>query len=164
MRSGVWLLAGLAALPASAGATSVIHAAQGWAALDRGALCEARTRSVLAAPKGKVQASAGFAFSADRRRWGEFSAHLSRVPRPGSSVLLKVGGQPFMLAARGDWAWSEGPAQDSAILALARDGGEMRVEGRDGSGRRFVDTYPLAGAPTAIDAAAARCAGKSAPR
>jgi hypothetical protein len=160
MRCTVWLLAGLAAVSASAGATSVIHAAQGWAALDRGALCEARARAVLAAPKGKVQASAGFAFSADRRRWGEFTAHLSRMPRPGSSVLLKVGGQPFMLAVRGDWAWSDGPAQDSAILALARAGGEMRVEGRDPAGRRFVDTYTLAGAPTAIDAAAARCAGK----
>ena len=68
------------------------------------------------------------------------------------------------MAVRGDWAWSEGTAQDSAILALARAGGEMRVEGRDGSGRRFVDTYPLAGAPTAIDAAAARCAGKMQPR
>ena len=164
MRCALWLLAALAAIPASVSATSVIHAAQGWAALDRGELCEARARSVLAAPKGKVQASAGFAFSADRRRWGEFSAHLSSMPRPGSSVMLKVGGQPFMLAVRGDWAWSEGPAQDSAILALARAGGEMRVEGRDGSGRRFVDTYPLAGAPTAIDAAAARCAGKMQPR
>jgi hypothetical protein len=37
----------------------------------------------------------------------------------------------------------------------------MRVEARDGAGRRFADTYGLAGAATAIDAAAARCAGKN---
>jgi hypothetical protein len=34
----------------------------------------------------------------------------------------------------------------------------MRVDSRDASGRRFVDRYLLDGAPTAIDAAAARCA------
>ena len=36
----------------------------------------------------------------------------------------------------------------------------MRVEGRDAGGRRFADRYLLNGAPTAIDAAAAGCAGK----
>jgi hypothetical protein len=36
----------------------------------------------------------------------------------------------------------------------------MTVESRDGAGRRFVDPYALDGAATAIDAAAAACAGK----
>jgi hypothetical protein len=36
----------------------------------------------------------------------------------------------------------------------------MHIEARDQSGRRFSDPYSLEGAPTAIDAAAARCAGK----
>jgi hypothetical protein len=36
----------------------------------------------------------------------------------------------------------------------------MRVDSRDQAGGRFVDRYLLEGAPTAIDAAAARCAGK----
>ena len=130
MRSAVWLLAGLAAVSASGGATSVIHAAQGWAALDRGALCEARARSVLAAPKGKVHASAGFAFSADRRRWGEFSAHLSRMPRPGSSLLLKVGGQPFMLAVRE----TGGNASPALRVELVRPRGEVGVSRNQGIG------------------------------
>ena len=34
----------------------------------------------------------------------------------------------------------------------------MRVEARDRAGVRFIDPYVLDGAPTAIDAAAARCA------
>ena len=58
----------------------------------------------------------------------------------------------------GDWAWSRGPSQEQAIIAAARNGGTMRVEARDGAGRRFIDYYMLDGAPTAIDAAAARCA------
>jgi hypothetical protein len=36
----------------------------------------------------------------------------------------------------------------------------MRVESRDDAGGRFTDRYLLDGVPTAIDAAAARCAGK----
>jgi len=145
-------------LALSAAAPATIAAGGGWAAIDRGGTCEALTRSLRIAAKDKVQASAGFAFTADRRRWGEFHARLSRVPRPGSSVLVTVGNQPFLLVARGDWAWSRGPSQEQAIIDAARNGGMMRVEARDGAGRRFVDPYMLDGAPTAIDAAAARCA------
>jgi len=146
---------------AVAPAGSVVFAGGGWAAVDRGGVCQALSRSVLLAPKGHTQATAGFAFTPDRKRWGEFHAHLSRAPRAGSSVMLDIGGQPFLLVARGDWGWSRGPAQEQAIIAAARNASAMRVEARDGAGRRFVDTYALAGAPTAIDAAAAACAGKS---
>jgi hypothetical protein len=72
--------------------------------------------------------------------------------------MLTVGTQQFLLVPRGLWAWSRGPAQEQAIIAAARSGGAMRVEGRDIAGRRFADLYTLEGAPTAIDAAAARCA------
>ena len=160
-----WLAATLLLTATAASAPgAVLFAGGGWAAIDRGAVCEALSRSAKVAPKGKVQATAGFAFSPDRRRWGEFHARLSRVPRAGSSVLLTVGEQPFMLVAGGGWAWSRGPAQEQAIIAALRGSAGMRVEARDGAGRRFVDPYALDGAATAIDAAAARCAGKSAPR
>ena len=149
--------------PVAAGG-AVIHAGGGWAAIDFGPVCEARARSMLLAPKGKAQATAGFAFTPDHRRWGELNARLSRMPRAGSSVLLTIGGQPFLLAARGGEAWSRGPVQEQAIILAARNAEVMRVEGRDQAGRRFHDDYALAGAPTAIDAAAARCAGKIARR
>jgi hypothetical protein len=44
------------------------------------------------------------------------------------------------------------------MIAAARNGGTMRIEARDQGGSRFSDPYLLDGAPTAIDAAAARCA------
>ena len=140
----------------------IIHAGGGWAAVDRGSVCEALSRSEKVAPKGKVQPLAGFAFSPDRRRWGEFHAQLSRVTRPGSSAILHVGSQPFLLVVRGDQAWSRGPGQERAIIDAARAGGRMRVEARDTRGVRFIDPYVLDGAPTAIDAAAARCSLRSA--
>jgi hypothetical protein len=137
---------------------TVLFAGGAWAAIDRGDTCEAVSRSARVAARGKVQAIAGFAFTPDHRRWGEFHAELSRMPRQGSSVMLEIGGQPFMLVTRGNWAWSRGAGQEQAIIAALRTAGTMRVEARDASGRRFADPYLLDGAPTAIDAAAARCA------
>ena len=160
------LLLGLAGLLSSAADArgAVIYAGGGWAAIDRGAVCEALSRSAKIAAKGKVQATAGFAFTPDHRRWGEFHVQLSRMSRPGSSVILHIGDQPFLLVGRGDWAWSRGPAQEQAIIAAARSGGPIRVEARDLAGVRFVDPYGTDGAPTAIDSAAARCALRGAGR
>jgi len=139
---------------------SIVYAGGGWAAIDRGATCEALSRSTRVAAKGKVQAIAGFTFSRDRRRWGEFHARLRRMPRPGAAVMLRIDNQPFLLVSRGNLAWSDGPRQDQAIIAAVRSASGMSIETRDGAGTRFVDPYTLGGAATAIDAAAAACAGK----
>lgn len=139
----------------------MVFAGTAWAAVDRGATCEALARSTLVATKGKVQAIAGFTFTADRRRWGEFHARLRRMPRAGATVMLRVGDRPFLLTARGNVAWSTGRRQDEAIIAALRSASALNVESRDAAGRRFVDRYLLAGAATAVDAAAAACAGKS---
>ncbi|HEX5257833.1 MAG TPA: hypothetical protein VFW35_03515 [Sphingomicrobium sp.] len=139
---------------------TIIYAGGSWAAIDRGSTCEALSRSVRIAARGKVQAVAGFAFSPGRRRWGEFHALLRRMPRRGAAVMLRIGGQPFLLVSRGNWAWSNGPLQEQAIIAALRGATGMSVESRDAAGQRFIDPYSLDGAATAIDAAAAACAGK----
>ena len=153
------LLVWLAIIGSGAAASgNVVFAGGAWAAIDRGSVCEALSRSQKIAPKDKVQAVAGLSFTADRRRWGEFHVRLSRTPRGDASVMLHVGNQPFLLATRAGWGWSRGPQQAQAIIAAMRDASTMRVESRDGAGVRFSDPYLLDGAPTAIDAAAARCA------
>lgn len=149
-----------AAAPAS-GRGAIIYAGGAWAAIDRGATCEALSRSVRIAARGKVQAAAGFTFSADRRRWGEFHALLRRLPRAGAAVMLRIDNQPFLLVSQGNWAWSSGPLQERAIIAALRGASGMSVESRDAAGRSFIDPYSLDGAATAIDSAAAACAGKS---
>jgi hypothetical protein len=151
----------LAALATAADARGTVAFAGGaWAAIDRGASCEALSRSQRIAPKDKVQAVAGLTFTPDHRRWGEFHARLSRMPRGDASVMLQVGDQPFLLVTRDGWAWSRGPLQAEAIIAAMRSAASMRIESHDERGVRFSDPYLLDGAPTAIDAAAARCAGK----
>lgn len=149
-------LAGLAGTAAARG--TVLYAGGAWAAIDRGSVCEALSRSQKVVPKDKVQPIAGIGFTADGRRWGEFHARLSRTPRGDATVMLKVGDQPFLLVTRGGWAWSSGPAQAQAIIDALRNATVMSVASRDMAGARFTDPYLLDGAPTAIDAAAARCA------
>ena len=88
-------------------------------------------------------------------------AHLGDPEhRAGPAVMLNVGSQPFLLVSRGNEAWSDGPLQEQAIIAAVRAAGGMTVESPDAAGRRFIDPYSLDGAATAIDAAAAACAGK----
>ena len=158
------MIAAALQLAPSPAAAQVLGAQGHWAALKFGARCEAVSRPLPPAATRQPQARAGFGFGAGSAGRGaprgEFHVRLSRVPRPGSSVMLVIGGQPFMLLPRGDWAWSRGPLQEAAIIAAARAATSMRIESRDGAGRRFADRYLLAGAPTAIDAAAAGCAGK----
>ena len=152
------LLLLLAALIATPSLGRIVQARGQWAALADKGQCRAMARSLRDATKDQPQAYAAFLFDPARRQNGMLSVRLSRPVRPGGSVLLTVGAQPFMLKGAGSFAWSRGPAQEAAIIAAVRSAGGMRVEARDQSGRRNVDRYLLAGAPTAIDAAAADCA------
>ena len=148
------LLAILVAAPAPA---RIVQARGQWAAIEEQGRCRAMARSLRDAPKGQPQAYAAFLFDPARRQSGVLSVRLSRPVRPGGSVILTVGARPFLLLGGGAFAWSNGPAQESAILAEVRGATSMRVDARDGSGRRSTDRYLLDGAPTAIDAAAAAC-------
>lgn len=143
----------------SAGARGgIVYAGGAWAAIDRVTSCEALSRSQKVVPKDKVQPVAGITFAPDHKRWAEFHARLSRIPRGDATVMLEIGDQPFLLATRGGWAWSRGPQQSQAIIEALRNATTMSVASRDLAGVRFSDPYLLDGAPTAIDSAAARCA------
>ena len=139
-----------------------IAASGDWAAFDRGASCEAVSRSLLISRKGEPQPHITIAFDRAGSRRGEIGVALRRPVRPGSSVVLTIGDQPFLLVTRGAGAWSRGPTQENAIIAAIRAAGGMRIEARDLAGRRMVDRYALNGAPTAIDAAAAACSLRNA--
>ena len=147
----------LSLIALSLAAPARIVAAEGhWAALEREGRCEAVVASLSSAVKDRPQARVSIAFDASPKgRNGEIAVLLSRPPRGDSSVMLTIGATPYLLTARGDLAWSTGPAQEAAILAAMRAGESMRVEARSAGGGRIVDRYLLDGAPTAIDAAAA---------
>lgn len=136
-------------------APSVVAADGQWATLRQSGTCEAASKSLGVVYKDRAPARASLSFDAGGPRHGQFAARLSRVPRPGATVMLHVGDQPFLLASQNDMAWSRGPRQEQAIIAAMRSNGGMRVEARSPGGGRIVDRFSLEGAPLAIDAAAA---------
>lgn len=153
----------LALLLALAPAPQIVAARGQWAALRQGRTCEAAARSLRPSLKDRPPARASLSFDAGGPRRGQFTVRLSRLPRPGASVMLVVGDAQFLLMPQGDLAWSRGPRQEAAIIAALRNSGGMRVEARSPGGGRIVDRYDLDGAPLAIDAAAA-CAATLANR
>ncbi len=157
MRRFAFLCLAFSAAAAAAAPSRLIVAGGSWASFDRGTACEALARPIAPPRRGEGQAHVAVAFDRGGPRQGQLFVRLRRPARPGSSVMLVVGGQPFQLLARGTSAWSRDPAQEAAILAAMRGAGGLRVTARDASGRRMTDRYLLAGAPTAIDAAAAAC-------
>jgi hypothetical protein len=83
---------------------------------------------------------------------------LSRRIQPGARIALALGGQRFQLTGGGGDAWPADARMNAAIIAAMRSAGSMTVASRDAAGRSFSNTYPLAGAASAIDAAAVGCA------
>jgi hypothetical protein len=148
----------LALASAAAAAPSRLIIARGaWASFDREQACEALARPLAPARGQDLQPYLSIAFDRAGPRHGQLFAQLRRSARGGSSVILTVGDQPFLLAVRGASAWSNDAKQETAILSAMRTAGGMRLEARDQAGRRMADRYVLDGAPTAIDAAAAAC-------
>ena len=136
-------------------APAIVAADGQWATLQQGGTCEAAAKAQGVSPRDRPPARASLSFDAGGPRHGQFAARLSRIPRPGATVMLHIGDQPFLLMSRGDMAWSRGPKQEQAIIAAMRISSGMRVEAREAGGGRIVDRYSLDGAPLAIDAAAA---------
>ncbi|MGJ8536386.1 MAG: hypothetical protein ACSHW2_04475 [Parasphingopyxis sp.] len=95
----------------------------------------------------------------ERDRRGQVHFRLRREMQDGSTPVLTIGSRRFELVGRGPDAWAANSRDDTAIVAAMRNGTAMRIEARSSRAGRFVDTYTLRGAASAIDAAAIGCAG-----
>lgn len=89
---------------------------------------------------------------------GQVHFRLSRRIAPRTTITLSLGGQRFAMVGGGSDAWAADKRMDAAIVAAMRSAGEMTVSARDTSGRGFSNTWVLAGAATAMDAATIGCA------
>ena len=74
-------------------------------------------------------------------------------------ITLAVGERRFALTGDVTGARAPDAATDRAIVAALRAGRLMTLSTADRAGRSIADSYTLAGAPTAIDAAQLGCAG-----
>lgn len=89
---------------------------------------------------------------------GQVHFRLRREMRADSRPVLTIGERRFELVGRGPDAWAENRQADAAIVAAMRSGRTMRIVSQAANGGQVVDGYALAGAATAIDAAAVGCA------
>lgn len=89
---------------------------------------------------------------------GQVHFRLSRRIAPRATITLNLAGQRFALVGGGSDAWAADKRMDAAIVAAMRSASEMTVSARDTSGRGFSNTWQLAGAATAMDAATIGCA------
>lgn len=152
-------LLALLLIAAPPGGRETIGVYKGWGAFRDAApaRCYAIARPVAAGGP-----SAGWASVATWPGRGLKSSLHIRLSRPrdrAAPVTLTVGERRFDLTANGLDAWAADAASDRAIATAIRSGRSMSVEAVGGRGRPFADVYALAGAATAIDAAALRCAG-----
>lgn len=83
---------------------------------------------------------------------------LSRATGPTSQITLSIGGERYKLVGGGGDAWSADGRTDAAIVAAMRSATTMTVSARDTKGNPFTNSYDLAGAATAMDAATLGCA------
>ena len=89
---------------------------------------------------------------------GQIHFRLSRRLAPGGRIVLSIGEQRFTLTGGGGDAWAADRRMDAAIVAAMRSAQSMTVSARGANGRGFSNSWPLAGAATAMDAAAIGCA------
>ena len=147
----------LAALPAGRETIGVFG---GWGAFrdSAPARCFAIARPVAASARSNAFASV--ANWPGRGLHNSLHIRLSRARDRSAAVTLTVGERRFALVANTADAWTADAPSDRAIVAALRGARSMSVEAVGDGGRPFADSYALAGAATAIDAAALACVGR----
>jgi hypothetical protein len=83
---------------------------------------------------------------------------LSRTIAQGSPITLIIGGKHYALTGGGGDAWPQDERDNAAIIAAMRSAPRMTVRAQGAKGGRFANTWPLAGAASAMDAALIGCA------
>ena len=90
---------------------------------------------------------------------GQVHFRLSRAVVAGARIDLRIGGQTVPLVGGAGDAWAPDQRGDAAVIAAMRSAQRMTVRVHASGGSGFADSYLLAGAATAMDAALVGCAG-----
>jgi hypothetical protein len=154
------VLACLALLATPALARDSLGIFEGWAAFrdSQEPRCYAIAKAIPSEKHRDYQPYADIATWPRKAVRGQVHFRLSRPIAPGSKIVLSIGNQRFELVGGGGDAWAVDRRMDAAIVAAMRSAREMTVSARGAVGGGFSNTWPLAGAATAMDAAAIGCA------
>jgi hypothetical protein len=110
---------------------------------------------------GGTDRRGGYALVAARQGTARAPSVRFRLSRPrgaGAPLTLVIGDRRFALIGDAAGARATDAGTDRAIVGAMRGAGAMTLATLDVAGRALADTYPLAGAATAIDAAQLGCA------
>lgn len=153
-------LAVAAALAAPAAARDSLGMFGAWGAFRDPAVprCYAIAMAQPSALKRDYQPYAAIGSWPRRGMRGQVHFRVSRRLAAGRRIVLSLGGQRFVLVGGGGDAWAADQRMDAAIIAAMRSAPTMALSARDDRGRPFGNSYDLAGAATAMDAATVGCA------
>ncbi len=151
----------VALLPAAALARDALGVFGSWAAFRDGGVprCYAIAMAEPSSLHRDYQPYADVGTWPRRGLRGQVHLRLSRKVAANAPITLAIGGQRFRLAGGGGDAWAADARMDAAVVAALRGAGQMTVNARGVDGRGFSNTWALAGAASAMDAAALGCAG-----
>ncbi|MET4898071.1 hypothetical protein RN629_13080 [Sphingomonadaceae bacterium jetA1] len=155
MRLRIALPAALLLLAAPLAARDTIGVYKGWGAFRDPDRCYAIARPLLAGGRSGGFASVG-TWPAKGLR-ASFSLRLSLPRDRAAPVTLAIGERRFPLVGTGRDVWAPDGTTDHALVMAMRSGRSMSVSAVAADRRPFADTYTLAGAASAIDAATLAC-------
>ncbi len=162
---GAVLCAALLTSGAGAAGRISLGVFDGWGAFrDDGDAAQApatppRCFAIAEASSGNQRgAYATIGFWPGARLRSQLFVRLGTAAQTGRPVVLAVGERRFALVARGDGAWAAHARMDAAIVAAMRGARSMGISATGRNGARIIAGWRLAGAATAIDAAALGCA------
>ncbi|PIE07817.1 MAG: hypothetical protein CSA74_05620 [Rhodobacterales bacterium] len=72
-------------------------------------------------------------------------------------VSLTIGSSEFTLFTEGEWAWTQSPEDDAAIIAAMKTGATAVLVGQSTRGTRTEDSFSLLGFTAAVEDASRRC-------
>lgn len=153
--SGRTLVLAVALLAVPAAARQTIGIYKSWGAFRDPGRCYAIAQPVLANGRPGGFATVG-TWPAKRLR-ASFHLHLSAPRDRAAPVTLAIGERRFPLIGTDRDVWAPDGATDHALVMAMRSGRSMSVSAVDTRHRPFADTYALAGAAAAIDAATLAC-------
>ncbi|MEO0031594.1 MAG: hypothetical protein RIS94_1352 [Pseudomonadota bacterium] len=162
MRKAALLLSGLLLLPAPALARDSLGIWNAWGAFRDMGVPRCYAIAMATAMPGRrndFQPYLTVGTWPRRGTRGEVHVRLSRRLAPGGPASLSIAGQKFALVPGQADAWSQDGRMDAAIVAAMRSATDLTVTARAANGLVFKDYYRLAGAASAMDAAALGCAG-----
>lgn len=147
-------------LPSAAPARDGLGIYAGWGAFSDPAVprCYAIAMAEPSAKRRDYQPYASIGTWPRRALRGQVHFRLSRKLAAGGRITLSIGRERFQLTGGGGDAWAADRRMDAAIVAAMRSATDMTVSARDAQGNGFSNTWPLAGAASAMDAAAIGCA------